>query len=71
MRLLVGRAAVHGDGGEQRGLEPAAVLVRALEVQVHRVGEALALVRHGRPGGARVKPEPSLHPEVRSILQVQ
>ena len=34
--VLVGRMAGHGDGGEQAALEPAAVLVGALEVEVGR-----------------------------------
>ena len=36
---LVRRAAVDGAAGEQRGLEPAAMLVGAFEVQVGRIGQ--------------------------------
>ena len=48
----VGSAAVHGDGGLERGLEPAAVLVRAFQVQISRIAELLALVEHGEMGDA-------------------
>ena len=55
---LVGRAAVRDHAGPERGLEPAAVLVAALEVQIGRPlrGALLALERGG-VGGAGVDPD--------------
>nr|GEU28492.1 hypothetical protein [Tanacetum cinerariifolium] len=55
---LVGRAAVQHGAGQQRRVEPAAVLVRAFQVQVRRVGQ-LFLVRaaqHRLVRHARVEP---------------
>mmetsp|Transcript_8242 Transcript_8242/g.24296 ORF Transcript_8242/g.24296 Transcript_8242/m.24296 type:complete len:568 (-) Transcript_8242:1103-2806(-) len=50
----VGRPAAHSHGGDERGLEPAAVLVLALKVEVHRRPEP---VLDRGPGGARVEPD--------------
>ena len=54
----VGGRAPSGDGGQQAALEPAAVLVRPLEVEVGREGEPLfgAGLDDPGPGGARVEP---------------
>ena len=54
--LLEGRALAEGaHGGQQRGLEPAAVLVQAL--QIHGGGpEALVLLHGGEVGGTGVEP---------------
>ena len=41
--------AIDGHGGEQRALEPAAVLVRPFEIQISRVAEVLALTGDGCP----------------------
>ncbi len=54
--LLVGGHAAAGDGGEHRGLEPAPVLVAALQVYVGGVLEAVPLIGHGGPGGAGIEP---------------
>ena len=53
---VVGRAAVDRAGHQERGVEPAAVLVRALEVQVGREFQLLALPEHGVVRGAGVEP---------------
>ena len=51
----VRRLAADRDRGEERGVEPAAVLVGPLEVEVHRHAEA-PLLGDRRPGHARVPP---------------
>ena len=58
----VGRAVIHGAGGQQRAVEPASVLVMAFQVEVGLgpAGVAGAGVRgleHRGVGGARVKPD--------------
>ena len=55
-QLLVRRAADGGATGKQRGLEPAAVLVGAFQVQVGRPRQLCALLEHGKVGGAGVEP---------------
>ena len=49
--LPVGGHPVAGDGGEHGGLEPAPVLVAALQIHVGGVLEVIPLVGHGGPGG--------------------
>lgn len=51
-------AAAGRDGGQQRGLEPAAVLVAALEVHVGRGTQVGTGFEHGRMRGAGVEPRP-------------
>ena len=53
---VVGRAAPRRDADQQRRVEPAAVLVGALEVDVGRPGQVLPLAERRRVGGARVEP---------------
>ncbi len=50
---LIGRLPCRSDGGQQAALEPAAVLVAALQIQVCRDA---GLPQHRRPAGARVEP---------------
>ena len=50
---LVGRLARRRDGGQQRALEPAPVLVAAFEVEIRRDA---ALTKHRGPAGSRVEP---------------
>ena len=53
--LAVRRLAMHGRADDQRGVEPSAVLVAALEIQVCRIAQAAR--DHGAGmRGARVKP---------------
>eukprot|EP00967_Tisochrysis_lutea_P054010 scaffold67359_cov30-Tisochrysis_lutea.AAC.2 len=52
----VRRDAVDGDRCEERGLEPSAVLIRALEIQVSGVAQPLTRRGDACPRGARVKP---------------
>ena len=54
---LVGRPAAGAHRGEQRGLEPAAVLVAALEVEVRGRTQLRPLFEHRRVAGARVEPD--------------
>ena len=49
--------AVNGAAGEQRGVEPAAVLVAAFEVEVGGVADVVALAQDGVVGGAGVEPD--------------
>ena len=51
----VGGVAVDGHRGEQAALEPATVLVAALQIEVGRVAQA-PLLQHPGPGGAGIKP---------------
>ena len=53
----VGGTVVHGHRGQQGRLEPAAVLVRALQVEVRRGSQALALFQAAGVGDARVEPD--------------
>ena len=57
-QALVGRVVVHGAGGEQRAVEPAAMLVVAFQVQVGRPGGlgGMAVAQHVVMRGAGVKP---------------
>ncbi len=59
---FVGRAAVHGARGEQRGMKPAAVLVMAFQIEIglRAFGMARACMtahEHGGVRGARVEPD--------------
>ena len=54
---LVGRLPIAAYAGEQGGLEPAAVLVGTLQVQVCRRLQALALAQHAGVGHPRVEPD--------------
>ena len=53
---LVGGMAMDGHGGEQRALEPAAVLIGSFEVKIGGVAERVSLARHGSPAGSGVEP---------------
>src|SRR5262249_19215666 len=53
---LVGRRVPRTDGLEQRGLEPAAVLVRALEVELGRPGQLGPRREAARVAPAGVEP---------------
>ena len=53
----VGSAAVHGDGGLERGLEPAPVLIRAFQVEVGRITQLFAPVKHGKMRNAGIEPD--------------
>ena len=55
---LVGRGVVHHARGEQRRVEPAAVLVRAFQVQVGREGGVIAVraAQHRLVRGAGIEP---------------
>ena len=55
--LAVGRDAARAEGGQQRTVEPAPVLVRALEVHVGGEGQLRALFEHGGEARARVEPD--------------
>jgi len=46
---LIGGLAVGSHAGEQAGLEPPPVLVRAFQVQIDRVVQRWVLLRHSRP----------------------
>ena len=54
---VVGRAAARRDADQQRRVEPAAVLVAALEVDVGRPRQVRALAEHGRVRRAGVEPD--------------
>jgi hypothetical protein len=54
---LVGRAASRAAGLEERGLEPAAVLVGALEVEIGRPHAVGAVPQREGVGGAGVEPD--------------
>ena len=54
--LPVRRRLVDGDAGQQRGLEPAAMLVRALQVQVRRLAQP-ARQQHRLVGDAGIEPD--------------
>ena len=56
-QAFVGRMAVNGAAGEQRGVEPAAVLVAAFEVEVGGIADVVALAQDGVVGGAGVEPD--------------
>ena len=53
----VGRAAVGGATGEQAGLEPAAMLVRAFQIEVGGIREFGAALQHAGVGDAGVEPD--------------
>jgi hypothetical protein len=53
---LVGRHAARADGDQKRAVEPAAVLVRALQVHVRREAAFGALLDHGGEARAGVEP---------------
>ncbi len=55
--LGVGRPVVDGDAGEQGGLEPAAVLVGAFEVEVRRCAQVCVLFQDAGVGNAGVEPD--------------
>ena len=55
--MRVGGAAAEGDGGEQRGVEPAAVLVAAFEVEVGGPVQVGVDVEDGEPACAGVEPD--------------
>ena len=55
--LLVGRAPARADADQQRRVEPAAVLVAALEVDVAGPGQVRARAQHHRVRRARVEPD--------------
>ncbi len=55
--LGVGRPVVHGHRGEQGGLEPAAVLVGALQVQIRGRAQSFAVLQHAGVGHAGVEPD--------------
>ena len=52
----VRRAPSPGDGGQQGGLEPATVLIRAFQIQIGRPVQFFALIAHRRMAHARIKP---------------
>ena len=54
--LPVGRHAIHGNGRLQRRLEPAAMLVRAFQIQIGGEAKALALLQHGVMGDTGIEP---------------
>ena len=54
---LVRSAAARAASFEQRGLEPAAMLVGALEIKLSRPGEVLALLKHEGVGAPGVEPD--------------
>ena len=54
--LLIGRLALDGHCREERRLEPAAVLVAALQIHLAGPGEAEVLVQHRHVGNAAVEP---------------
>ena len=54
--VAVGRAALDGHGGQEGGLEPAPVLVAALQVHLTGPGEPEVLVQHGQVRNARIEP---------------
>ena len=54
--LLIGRRAIHCDRCLERRLEPAAVLIRAFEVEVGGVLQLTALIHDGEMAHARVEP---------------
>ena len=54
---LVGRRVARADRLEQRGVEPAAVLVGALEVELGRPAQLGARLEHGGVAAARVEPD--------------
>ena len=53
---LVGRASARPAGLDQRGLEPAAVLVRAFQIKIGRPSQLRALLEHKGVGRARIEP---------------
>src|SRR5262249_5858228 len=54
---VVRRLAGDGDAGEERAVEPAAMLVAALEVEVGMAAQLRALIHDGGPADARVEPD--------------
>src|SRR5690606_19427187 len=54
--LLVGRAAARATAFKQRGLEPAAMLVRAFKIEIGGRWQAAAL-KHESVGRAGIKPD--------------
>ena len=54
---LVRRGAAHGDADHEAALEPAAVLVGALDVHVGRAGQFGVAVEHGDRGRTRIDPD--------------
>ena len=54
---VIGRAATGADPDQQRGMEPATVLVRAFEIQVGRPLQLRALFQHKAMGSAAVEPD--------------
>ena len=57
--LLIGSHALGGDGGQHGRLEPAAILVAALQIHIGREMQLVPLIHHGGVGGARI--EPNVH----------
>ena len=55
--LPVGRRVVRAHADQQRRVEPAAVLVAALQVHVGRPAQPFAALQHGRVRRARVEPD--------------
>ena len=53
----VGRAAVNGTAVKQRGLEPAAVLVRTFKIKVSGIALVVALAQNRGMRGALVEPD--------------
>ena len=66
---LVGRAAARAAGFQQRGMEPAAMLVRAFEIDVGRPGEVLVLARLQAEGVGRAGIEPDID-DVLDLLEL-
>src|SRR5206468_11680847 len=54
---LVGWGTARRDRLQQRGVEPAAMLVRALEVELRRPPELRSRLEHRRVAAARVEPD--------------
>jgi hypothetical protein len=54
---LVRRVAVAGAAGQQTGLEPAAMLVGAFQIQVGRVRQAFAFLQQAGVGDAGIEPD--------------
>src|SRR5699024_6546041 len=55
--FTIGRDPLGGHTGQQAGLEPAAELVGAFHIQIHRPGQFRAFPADRAPGGAGIEPD--------------
>ena len=55
--LFIRRDTMHGDGTQQRGLEPTPVLIRSFQVHLRGAFQLISLIQHTAVGNARIEPD--------------